>query len=227
MTLPSGKDKETAVRTMFDRIAPRYDLVNRVMTFGLDVGWRRKAVSSLRIGPGDVVADIACGTGDFCREIEKTGALALGFDLSFGMLASARTDAPLIQADGMRMPLGDRSVNGITCGFALRNVVAIDALFAEFARIIGPGGRVAILEVAQPNSKTLRFGHRIYFNRIVPMIGGLLSDRDAYRYLPESTAYLPPSAQLKEMLRTAGFQDVAVMSLGLGAAQLITATRAS
>lgn len=225
MNLPTGKDKEQAIRTMFDRIAPRYDLVNRVMTFGMDVGWRRKAVGSLRVGPGMVVADVACGTGDLCREISTTGATAIGFDLSFGMLTSARTDASLVQADGLHMPLRDGSVHGVTCGFALRNVVDIDELFAEFARTVKPAGRVAILEVGQPNSKILRSGHHFYFHRVVPMIGGLLSDRDAYRYLPRSAAYLPPSERLKEMLLSAGFQEVAVRSLGLGSAQLITATR--
>lgn len=226
MNLPVGKDKEQAVRTMFDRIAPRYDLVNRVMTFGMDVGWRRKAVRLLGVGAGSIVADVACGTGDFCRDIERSGARAIGFDLSFGMLKSARTEAPLVQADGLKMPLRDGTMDGVTCGFALRNVVDIDDLFREFARITKPAGRLAIIEVGQPNSKVLRFGHRIYFHKVVPMVGGLLSDRDAYRYLPESTAYLPEPDQLRASLRSAGFRDVATMSLGMGAAQLITASRA-
>jgi demethylmenaquinone methyltransferase/2-methoxy-6-polyprenyl-1,4-benzoquinol methylase len=224
-SLPSGKEKETAVRQMFDRIAPRYDLVNRVMTFGMDVGWRRKAVRSLELESGDLVGDVACGTGDFCREIEAVGGRAVGFDLSLGMLHAARTNAPLVQADALAMPLRDGSLQGVTCGFALRNVVDISALFGEFARVLGPGGRVAILEVAEPRNRLLKAGHRVYFHKVVPFVGGLLSDRAAYRYLPESTAYLPSEDGLRSTIEAAGFSDVGFRRLGLGAAQLITAMR--
>ncbi len=223
--LPSGAEKETAIRTMFDAIAPRYDLVNRVMTFGLDIAWRRKAVRSLGVSSGDVVADLACGTGDFCREIDAAGGTAIGFDVSVGMLKEARTDAPLVQADALRLPLRDGSVDGATCGFALRNVVDISRLFDEVARVVRTGKRIAFLEVAQPESRILRTGHHLYFHRIVPLIGGLISDRDAYRYLPRSTAYLPPTPELIQMLGEAGFEDVSVEPLGLGAAQLLTARR--
>lgn len=223
--LPAGKEKETAVRQMFDRIAPRYDLVNRVMTFGMDIGWRRKAVRALRLKPGMLIGDVACGTGDFCREVKKGGGRVVGFDLSLGMLQAADTDAPLVQADGLKMPLRDSKLDGITCGFALRNVVDIPELLAEFARVVRPGGRVAILEVAEPRRKVVRWGHHVYFHKVVPMIGGLLSDRDAYRYLPQSTAYLPPPIELRAMIATSGFHEVAIEALGMGAAQLITATR--
>jgi len=210
---------------MFDAIAPRYDLVNRVMTFGLDIAWRRKAVRALAVGRNDVVADLACGTGDLCREIGSVGGIAIGFDVSFGMLKEARTGAPLVQADALRLPLRDASMDGATCGFALRNVVDIGSLFAEIARVVRPGKRIALLEVAQPASRVLRTGHHLYFDKIVPVIGGLISDRDAYRYLPQSTAYLPPTAQLIQMLREAGFDEVSAEPLGMGAAQLLTARR--
>lgn len=223
--LPVGKEKERAVQQMFDRIAPRYDLVNRIMTFGMDVRWRRRAVRSLALASGDLVADVACGTGDLCREVQRQGGRAIGLDLSFGMLASARVDSPLVQADGLRMPLPDGAVSGVTCGFALRNVTDIDALLAEFHRVLLPGGRIAIIEVAEPRSAVLRWGHNIYFRKIVPFIGGLLSDRAAYRYLPESTAYLPDWDGLRSLLQAAGFVDIDRASLGLGAAQLITAAR--
>ncbi len=223
--LPSGAEKESAVRNMFDAIAPRYDLVNRVMTFGLDVAWRRKAVRSLGISEADVVADLACGTGDLCREIDAAGGTAIGFDVSLGMLRAARTGAPLVQADALRLPLRDASVDGATCGFALRNVVDISRLFGEVARVVRPGKRIAFLEVARPESRILRTGHHVYFHRIVPLIGGLISDREAYRYLPQSTAYLPPTPELIRMLGDAGFEDVSAEMLGLGAAQLLTARR--
>lgn len=224
--LPPQEEKARAVRDMFDKIAPRYDVVNRVMTFGLDIAWRKKAVRTLRLGPSSVVADVACGTGDFCREVERAGGVAIGIDYSFGMLASARTDAPLVQADGLALPLPDSSVHAVTCGFALRNVVDIPKLFGEFGRVLRPGGRVAILEVSAPRSRVLRAGHHIYFHKVVPVVGGLLSDRDAYRYLPESTEYLPPTETLLDMMVAAGFTGVDAEPLGLGAAQLLTGARA-
>lgn len=223
--LPPDDAKSARVQQMFDSIAPRYDLVNRVMTFGMDVGWRKKAVASLDLSPGDLVIDIACGTGDLCREVEKSHARAVGVDYSFGMLAKARTMSPLIQADGLRLPLKDGVARGITCGFALRNVTSIETLFEEFARVSSKDARLAILEVAEPSSKVVKRGHHLYFHKVVPWVGGLLSDKAAYRYLPESTAYLPSTPELLEMLRRAGFVRARAEMLGFGAAQLITARR--
>jgi demethylmenaquinone methyltransferase/2-methoxy-6-polyprenyl-1,4-benzoquinol methylase len=222
--LPTGAEKVRAVRSMFDAIAPRYDLVNRVMTFGMDRGWRKRAVDALRLPPGSLVVDVACGTGDFCRELERRGHRSVGMDLSLGMLREARTDAPLVQADGLTMPLGDDSVDGITCGFALRNVSDVAELVREFARVLRPRGRISLLEVAEPESRVLRVGNRIYFRRIVPLIGGLLSDRDAYRYLPESTAYLPDRDGLIALIGENGFPDARSDLVRLGVAQIITGT---
>lgn len=210
---------------MFDAIAPRYDLVNRIMTFGMDTGWRRRTVESLKLQPEAVVLDVACGTGDLCRELQKSRLRAVGFDMSAGMLAAARTTAPLVLADALNLPVPDAACDGITCGFALRNVESLPGLFAEFARLLRPGGRVGLLEVAQPDSVLLRAGHRLYFHKVVPLLGALLSDGRAYRYLPRSTAYLPPAPTLLKMLEEAGFGSVERRLLGLGAAQLITGTR--
>jgi demethylmenaquinone methyltransferase/2-methoxy-6-polyprenyl-1,4-benzoquinol methylase len=223
--LPEGDDKVRAVRSMFDAIAPRYDLVNRVMTFRMDVGWRKRTVRDLRLGPGSRVADLACGTGDFCRELDAQGLRPVGFDLSFGMLANARTDAPIAQADILRLPLPDASLDGITCGFALRNLVELGAFFTELGRVVRPGGRIALLEVATPPNPVLRWGHSIYFGRVVPMVGGLLSDPGAYRYLPKSVAYLPTPERMLADLADAGFVQVERRLLSTGVAQLITATR--
>lgn len=222
--LPRPDEKAGAVRSMFDRIAPRYDLVNRLMTFGQDVRWRKRAVAKLRLPYGAVVVDVGCGTGDLCREIDEAGLRAVGVDFSFGMLSAARTSAPLVQADAMKLPFPDASVDGITCGFALRNVVDIERVFAEFARVTRPRGRLAILEVDEPTGALTRTGHRVYFHRVVPFVGGLLSDKDAYRYLPESTAYLPPTAVLLAMLKQVGF-DAEVEKLMMGATQLLSGTR--
>lgn len=225
-TLPQGEEKVAAVRSMFDAIAPRYDLVNRIMTFRMDVGWRRKTVRSLGLGPASTVLDLACGTGDFCRELRHHDLRPIGLDLSFGMLANARTDAPLAQADALRLPVPDGSIDGVTCGFALRNFRALDPFFIELARVVRPGGRIALLEVAEPANPILRWGHGIYFGKVVPLIGGLLSDPAAYRYLPKSVAYLPEPEAMLTLLRDAGFVGVERTLLSTGISQLITATRA-
>lgn len=224
-TLPQGSDKVLAVRTMFDRIARRYDLVNRVMTFGMDVGWRRHTVRSLRLPPRSLVLDLGCGTGDLCRELQRTGYRAIGVDFSRGMLMAARTTAPLLQADILRMPTRDACADGATSGFALRNVADLAALFDEMARVVRPGGRIALLEVSEPTGPVLRAGHRAYFRKIVPLIGGVLSDREAYGYLPRSTAYLPPQRELIGMLESRGFERAASRPLSGGIVQLLTATR--
>jgi demethylmenaquinone methyltransferase/2-methoxy-6-polyprenyl-1,4-benzoquinol methylase len=223
--LPQGEEKVAAVRSMFDAIAPRYDLVNRIMTFRLDVGWRTRAVRSLALPKPSTVVDLAAGTGDLCRDIAKAGYRAIGIDLSWGMLAHARTDAPLVQADALRLPLPDAAADGATSGFALRNFADLGGFFAELARVVRPGGRVALLDVAEPPNPVLRLGHAIYFGKVVPRIGGLLSDGAAYRYLPQSVAYLPPPGDMLAMLEDAGFQGVERRLLTGGIAQLVTGAR--
>lgn len=215
-----------AVQAMFDAIAPRYDLVNRIMTFRLDVGWRRRAIRTLALPSRAVVVDLAAGTGDMCRDLTDRGMRPIGVDMSYGMLAAARTAAPLVQGDGLSMPVADASVDGVTCGFALRNFLALPPMFAELGRIVRPGGRIALLDVAEPPNPIMRWGHRIYFGRIVPLIGGLLSDADAYRYLPDSVAYLPEPDQIVSDLEAAGFVDVERTLLTGGISQLFTGTRA-
>jgi demethylmenaquinone methyltransferase/2-methoxy-6-polyprenyl-1,4-benzoquinol methylase len=223
--LPQGEEKVAAVRSMFDAIAPRYDLVNRVMTFRMDVRWRQRTVRELGLARDAVVLDVACGTGDLCRELRAAGLVPVGIDLSIGMLAAARTDAALVQGDALRLPLPDASVDGATCGFALRNLTALPPFFAELARVVRPGGAIALLEVGEPPNPLLRWGHSIYFGRVVPVVGGLLSDPAAYRYLPRSVAYLPPPADLLAQLRRAGFERAQRTLLSAGVAQLLTGRR--
>jgi demethylmenaquinone methyltransferase / 2-methoxy-6-polyprenyl-1,4-benzoquinol methylase len=226
LPLPEGDEKSRAVRTLFDTIAGRYDLVNRVMTFRMDVGWRRQAVRSLRLPGRALVLDLACGTGDLCRELLVAGYRAAGFDFSHGMLLAAKTDASLAEADILRLPVRDAAADGATCGFALRNVVDLAAFLAELARVVRRGGRIALLEASEPTNPLMRAGHGVYFRRIVPVIGGALSNRAAYSYLPRSMAYLPPSPELLRMLREAGFPDAERRSLSGGVAQLLSGTRA-
>ena len=226
MTLPQGDEKARAVRSMFDAIAPRYDLVNRVMTFRMDVGWRRRTIRELSVPLGSRVLDLACGTGDFCRELTQRGFVPIGVDFSWGMLAAARTDSPLVQADALCLPVPDQSVEGVTCGFALRNFVELEPFFAELGRVVRRHGRIALLEVAEPANPLLRAGHGVYFGKVVPVIGKLLSDGAAYRYLPKSVAYLPPPDTMLKMIEAAGFRDVRRELLSGGITQLIVATRA-
>jgi len=223
--LPQGAEKRKAVQAMFDTIAPRYDLVNRVMTFRMDVGWRRRTVRDLGLGTGSLVVDLASGTGDLCHDLERSGLRPLAVDLSFGMLDHATSAAPRVQGDGLALPFAAGSVDGVVCGFALRNFVALPPMLAELARVIRPGGRIALLDVSSPANPLLRMGHGVYFGRVVPLIGGLLSDGAAYRYLPQSVAYLPEPAELLAMVRDAGFTTVERAQLSTGISQLITATR--
>jgi demethylmenaquinone methyltransferase/2-methoxy-6-polyprenyl-1,4-benzoquinol methylase len=223
--LPEGPDKAVAVEAMFDAVAPRYDLVNRIMTFGLDRRWRRITVTSLGLPPGAVVADLACGTGDLCADLTRRGLTPVGFDLSAGMLAAAHSTAPLVRADVLSLPLPGSSMDGATCGFALRNLIDLTGFLAELARVVRPGGRIALLEVAEPTHPALRFGHRLYFTRVVPRIGAALSDATAYRYLPRSVVYLPPVDALVEAVASAGFPDVHRRTLSGGIVQLLVGTR--
>lgn len=223
--LPTGDEKVASVRTMFDTIAPRYDLVNRIMTFGLDVRWRNRTIRELNLPAGSIVGDLACGTGDFCRSLEARGLNPIGLDLAFGMLAHARTTAPLVQCDALQLPVPDAALDGVTCGFALRNFVELEPVWSELSRAVRPGGRIALLDVSRPRSRILRFGYDIYFGRVVPFIGGLLSNADAYSYLPRSLSYLPSQDELVASIGAAGFDDVQHRQLDGGLVQLITATR--
>jgi demethylmenaquinone methyltransferase / 2-methoxy-6-polyprenyl-1,4-benzoquinol methylase len=224
--LPHGAEKEAAVEAMFDRVAPRYDRMNRVISFGLDRGWRRSAVRALAVSPGARVLDVACGTGDLCDELFKVAAEPVGVDLSAGMLAVAHTRAPLARADALQLPVSDASVDGVISGFALRNVVDLAAFFVESARVLRPGGRIAALETSEPDNPAMRAVHRFWSRRVVPALGARFSsDPAAYRYLPESAAYMPSPGALLDLIRGCGFERVERRALSGGAVQLITGTR--
>jgi len=223
--LPKGAEKVEAVREMFDAIAPRYDFVNRLMTFRLDTRWRKKTVSSLNLPKGSRVLDLASGTGDLCIELKQNGYQPISMDLSFGMLSADRSGAPRTQVDILKLPIPNMCVDGITCGFALRNLENLQMFFIELARVTRHGGRIALLDVSVPTNRLIRFGNSIYFGRIVPIIGGLFSNRAAYRYLPRSVAYLPEPDQLVAILKQSGFTDAKHTQLSGGLTQLLVATR--
>jgi demethylmenaquinone methyltransferase / 2-methoxy-6-polyprenyl-1,4-benzoquinol methylase len=226
--LPTGQAKHRAVQAMFDAVAPRYDLVNRIMTFRLDVRWRKRAVRTLAPLPaGSRIADLASGTGDLCIDLAKAGFVPLSVDFSFGMLSADRSGAPRLQGDVLNLPIRSGSLDGVTCGFALRNFVDLGAFFDELGRCVRPGGRIALLDVATPPNRLMRFGHGIYFGKVVPKVGSLLSDGSAYRYLPKSVAYLPDPPLMVARLAAAGFRDVQRTLLTGGITQLITAERSA
>jgi demethylmenaquinone methyltransferase / 2-methoxy-6-polyprenyl-1,4-benzoquinol methylase len=223
--LPTGQDKTQRVRSMFDAVAPRYDLINRLMTFGLDQAWRRTTVDALALPQGAVVLDLACGTGDLTRLARRQGYRVVGADLSAGMLAANTTGAPLLEADSSSLPFVDGAFDGIVCGYALRNFTDLSLALAETARVLRPGGRLAVLEVDAPAWRPLRAGYDVWFHKVVPALGAALSDRDAYTYLPRSVAYLPAAPVLRRMLGQAGYSTVGIRPLAGGLSQLLMATR--
>lgn len=229
MTLPAPEEKARVVREMFDRIAPGYDTMNVLMTGGLDRLWRRRLIRECRIAPGDRVVDLGCGTGDLIELASRAGGVPVGVDPAGGMLAVARgrgLGSTVVQGDAAAIPLADASAEVVTSAFALRNFVSIPPVLAEAARILRPGGRVVLLEVAEPKLAPVRALHGFYFRRVVPVLGGLFADRDAYRYLPDSTSYLPTPEELRRMLAEAGFAAIRRHAMGVGAVQLFVAERA-
>ena len=224
--LPEGDDKQRAVEAMFDRIAPRYDRLNRIISLGQDRRWRRHTVAALRLPPGATVLDLGCGTGDLCDDVTTAGYSGVGVDFSAGMLAAAHTRAPLVRADALRLPVPDASAAAVVSGFALRNLVDLDRFFRECARVLRPGGRVAALETGEPASPLLRAAHHLWFRRVVPLVGARLAhDAEAYQYLPRSAAYLPPPDALLALVESAGFAAVERRTFAAGAVQLVTGTR--
>ncbi|MBK5287233.1 MAG: ubiquinone/menaquinone biosynthesis methyltransferase [Acidimicrobiia bacterium] len=224
VNLPTGDEKRTTVTAMFDRVAPSYDKLNRLISLGQDRRWRRHTIDSLAITTGRVL-DLACGTGDLCRELGDRGLTAIGFDLSPGMLQYAAVTTPLVRADTLRLPVADGAADGITCGFALRNFTDLGAFARECARVLRPGGRIALLDASEPANPIMRAGHTIWFRHAVPRIGGWLGDAQAYRYLPASTAYLPTPDALLDLFTAAGFTDIRRRTFTGGAVQLITGSR--
>ena len=223
--LPQGEDKVAAVQGMFDAIAPKYDRLNRIISLRLDVRWRKRAVRDLALPAGSVVLDLASGTGDLCVDLAAGGIRPISMDLSFGMLSADRSGVPRVQADILRLPVPDASVDGVTCGFALRNLLDLPTFFTELGRVVRPGGRIALLDVSVPSNSVVRWGNSIYFGKVVPRIGALLSDGAAYRYLPKSVAYLPSPEVMLASLVDAGFSDAHHAQLSGGLTQLMVGTR--
>lgn len=224
-------DKAHRVQSMFAAIAHAYDRNNRIHSLGRDQAWRRAAVKAADIRPGDIVADIACGTGDLTELLARTGASrVLGLDFTQAMLDIAETKKPrhltdeqaakvtYQQADAMALPLEDASVDALTIAFGIRNVQEPERALAEFARVLKPGGRVVILEFDRPRLAPVRWGNAFYSGWLMPRTATLLSgDRSgAYRYLPRSIQQFMTSRELRDRLGALGFSDLSTRPLTLG-----------
>ena len=215
MTHETGTLAPDGVRTMFDRIAPVYDVMNRIMTAGLDRTWRRLAVEAV-VQPGDRVLDACCGTGDLALAAEREGGIVTGLDFSAEMLARARHKAgsvTWVQGDLLALPFEDGSFDAATVGFGVRNVDDLEAGLRELRRVLRPGGRLAILEITQPRGP-LRPFFSLWFDRVVPLLGRVLPGGQAYTYLPASVRRFPGADGLTALMREAGFEDVRVRLLG-------------
>ena len=209
MSHRSGTLAPEGVRTMFDRIAPVYDVMNRVMTAGLDRRWRRETVRET-VSAGDRVLDAACGTGDLAIEASRAGARVVGLDFSGAMLERARRKAPQlewVQGDLLALPYADGEFDAATVGFGIRNVADLEAGLRELRRVVRPGGRVGILEITRPRG-TLRVFYSFWFDRVVPLLGRVLPGGEAYTYLPASVRRFPGPDELAAAMRGAGFEDV-------------------
>lgn len=229
---------QSEVKTMFDRIVPKYDLMNHVMTLGMDFRWRRmlaKQAAELDERKSERVLDVATGTGDVAFEIRKAGVPeVVGLDVTPGMIEAAKRKArkhpegmTFVVGDGMNLPFDDASFDACTISFGLRNMPDYAAAVREMARVLKPGGKLVCLEMTPFRRPFLGPFFRLYFNQVVPVIGWLLTrDYQAYKYLPDSVRAFPSADALAELFRDAGLQDVKYQLLGFGAVAMHVGTKA-
>lgn len=224
---PNG-DKGAFVREMFARIAPRYDVANRVLTAGLDEVWRRRAIARLAAPRGGRVLDLCCGTGDLVFHLLRTDPTldVTGMDFCAPMLDRARAraakeargTAAFVEGDAMALPFADGTFAGATMGFSLRNVVDVDRVLREVARVLQPGARFVNLDVSKAPNRIWKRMFDLYFYGVVPLVGGLVGgSKQAYSYLPSSLTHHPNAVDLRERFTRAGFADAGFLPLMGGA----------
>ena len=227
------------VRTMFDRIAGVYDLMNRVMTVGLARGWRERAADRAELREGDHALDVCCGTGDLAFELARrvgpTGRV-VGCDFSERMLELAREKSATPEraatvefewADALDLPYEDASFDAVTVGFGVRNLSDLEAGLGELARVLRPGGRLVILEITQPTRPPLSTFFAIWFDRIVPLLGSVAGDSAAYSYLPESVRSFPSPEGLAALMDRAGLTGIRWLVLAGGIIAIHSGVRAA
>jgi demethylmenaquinone methyltransferase/2-methoxy-6-polyprenyl-1,4-benzoquinol methylase len=225
--MTSGTLAPDQVRSMFDRIAPVYDAMNRAMTMGLDRKWRRLTAEAV-VRPGNRVLDACCGTGDLALADARAGGRVTGVDFSEEMLARAERKAPefqWVQADAAALPFDDASFEVVTVGFGIRNLADLEAGLAELARVLVPGGRLGCLEITRPRG-VLRPFFRLWFDGLVPVAGKFLRGGAAYSYLPASVRRFPGPEDLADAMGRAGFADVGWRLLAGGIVALHVGRRA-
>jgi demethylmenaquinone methyltransferase/2-methoxy-6-polyprenyl-1,4-benzoquinol methylase len=223
MTHETGTLPAEGVRRMFDRIAPVYDLMNRVMTMGLDQRWRRLTVRTV-VRPGDHVLDACCGTGDLAVAARKAGADVVGLDFSDPMLERARRKSGEIEwvhGDVLALPFEDASFDAATVGFGIRNVADLEGSLRELRRVLRPGGRLGILEITRPRGP-LRLFYRLWFDVLIPLAGKILPGGKAYTYLPASVRRFPGPEELAALMEGHGLVDVSFRRLAGGIVALHT-----
>jgi len=228
--LPGQGERAQAVRAMFDRIAPTYDLLNRVMTLRVDQAWRRRLVRTLRLAPGERLLDVCAGTMDVAAEARRQypGAIVLGSDFSMPMLSrgARKTGLPAATADALRLPFRSGAVDAVTVAFGVRNLDSHEAGLAEMARVMKPGARLGILEFFRPESTGMRAFHGAYNKLALPVMGRLLSaDPGAYRYLVESMERFASMPDFVSAAVRAGFREIRSESLFPGVCGLVTGVR--
>ncbi len=218
---PSRADAEfpTQVRGMFDRIASVYDLMNSAMTAGMHHGWRKRAAERAELAPGDAALDLCCGTGDLAFELRErvgTNGRVVGADFSERMLELANekgaergfADVTFEWADALELPYSDASFDAVTVGFGVRNLADLGTGLREITRVLKPGGRAVILEITQPQRPPLSTFFRLWFDHLVPVLGRVAGDAEAYSYLPESVRSFPPPEELAGLMDAAGLERI-------------------
>lgn len=224
--LPVGDEKKAMVQSMFDDIAPTYEKTNTFITFGLDKRARRIALKQLRAAPGSIIVDLASGTGDFSRMLSSHGLIPVACDFSYGMLENAHDTVNRVQCDGSKLPFETNSVDGVVCGYALRNFVDLGIIFDEIMRVTKDGGRFVAIDVCVPTNKLLRWPNHIWIGKVVPKIGWAISrNKKAYEYLPKSTAYLPDPEIIEKMLVESGAENVSITHLVGGSLIMVVANK--
>ncbi|HEX9892068.1 MAG TPA: class I SAM-dependent methyltransferase [Actinomycetota bacterium] len=222
---PIRPDDPASIRSMFEGLAPDYDRLNDVLTFGLVRGWRRAMTAAAAVARGSRALDVCTGTGRSLAPLQRavggTG-LAVGVDFTPGMLARAR--GVLVQADAMRLPFPSGVFDAAVCSFALRDVADQDQVISEMARVTRPGGRVVILEIGRPRGAVLRLGFDLWFRGAVPRIAGAMGHGASHRFLVRSVGYLPEPEALCRRMEDAGLDGARWRPLSLGAAHLFWAT---